>query len=85
MLSCLENILMNIHLRHTGYAQGRCYLRFCLAIVVGCSIGLQLRSLGILLLVVAEVANKQLNRFLAAESDACLPIALLLAAHHQGL
>lgn len=76
---------MHIDLRHAVDAQRRGEQRFSLTVVVGCGVGLQLRSRCVLPLIVAEIANKKGCRLLRSEADNSLLFPLLLIWIDKGV
>ena len=70
MASRIEAVSMNIRQRHLIKMDGIGQHRLSLTVLVGRSIGLKFRSLGILFLIILEITYK--------ESDRCLTCEMLL-------
>lgn len=82
MLAGSKLVLVDVHLWHAVDADGAGELWLCLTVIVGCGIGLQLRSLGIFHLVVTEVTYQELHRLLGGEGERGRLATLLAAVHH---
>ena len=76
---------MNIGQRKTGKVNTIGETRFCLTIIVGSSIDLEFRSLGILTLIVAEISDKNLERLVGLKVEQCSLLALAIAIVFRGI